>query len=97
MPLLFYQHCRRSKYLREFSIILKFKEDAQSVIRYGTRMSAKSPDQPGSGGAGVVERQEDRRGGKKGNDGRSAIPRQNKFEGRCDARKGHIFDWRTSL
>ena len=63
-------------------------------------MSTKTPEPTTSGGTGAGDRAEERRGGggqiKKGNDGRGAIPRQTKFEGRCDGLKGHIFDYKGS-
>ena len=61
-------------------------------------MSSKTPD-AASGLTGAAEQSDDRKGGgqqKKGNNGRSTIPRQTKFEGRCDALKGNIFDYKGS-
>ena len=65
-----------------------------------TSTSTKTPEPTASGGVGAGgDRAEERRGGsqnqnRKGNDGKSAIPRQTKFEGRCDALKGHVFDYK---
>ena len=61
-------------------------------------MSSKTPD-AATGSTGAADRSDDRQGGaqqKKGNDGRSIIPRQTKFEGRCDSLKGHIFGYKGS-
>ena len=62
-------------------------------------MNVKTPEGV-SGTPGTGKRSEDRRGGgtqgKKGNNVRNIMPRQTKFEGRCDALTGHIFDYKGS-
>ena len=61
-------------------------------------MNPKAPEEV-SGTPGTGNRSYDRKGGaqgKKGNDGKYTIPRQTKFEGRCDGLNGHIFDYKGS-
>ena len=62
-------------------------------------LNIKTP-KTATGRTGASDRSEDLQEGEqnktKGNDGRPAMPRQTKFEGRCDALEGHIFDYKGS-